>query len=83
MPATPLRVALLSLLAGALALAVVAFAQLYRTTQTLQRMANTRMAIDDVQITILEAETAERGYVITGRADYLGSVVQFVRELVA
>ena len=60
-----------ALLAGALALALVAFAQLRGAGHMLQHAADTRMAIDDVRTEVLELETAERGYVITGRPDFL------------
>ena len=60
-----------ALLAGALALAVVAFGQVQGAGRALQRAADTRMAIDDVRAQILDAETGERGYVITGRRDYV------------
>jgi signal transduction histidine kinase len=60
-----------ALLAGSLVLAVAAFAQLRGTGRTLQRTADTRILIDDVRTGILEAETGERGYVITGHPEYL------------
>jgi signal transduction histidine kinase len=62
---------LAALLALALAFALAAFAQLRGAGRALQRAADTRIAIDDVLTEILDAETGERGYVITGRPDYL------------
>jgi signal transduction histidine kinase len=58
-------------LALALALAVVALAQLRGATHALQQTVDTRIATDDVAFALVDAEAAERGYVITGYADYL------------
>jgi len=63
-------------LAGALALAVVVWTEWSRRAAgdaqlAVEQSVRTRIAVDDTLRRLLDAETAQRGYLLTGRREYL------------